>query len=140
MFDFAADARNQGGEPGMNHKGLMTFDRKTKKDSFFLYKAYWSQEPFVHICSKRFTDRTEKEITVKVYANQNEVTLFLNGEKKETKYGNKVFTFTVPLSDKAHIRVTSGACADEAAFRHVDTPNPAYTLKDSGDKGANWTK
>ena len=45
--DFAADARNQGGEPGMNHKGLVTFDRKTKKDSFFLYKAYWSDEPFV---------------------------------------------------------------------------------------------
>ena len=54
MFDFAADARNQGGEPGMNHKGLITFDRKTKKDSFYLYKAYWSSEPFIHICSKRF--------------------------------------------------------------------------------------
>ena len=94
----------------------------------------------MHICSKRFTDRTEKEITVKVYSNQNEVTLFLNGEKKETKSGNKVFTFSVPLSDKAHIRVASGNCSDEAAFRHVDQPNPAYTLKDSGDKGANWTK
>ena len=70
MFDFAADARDQGGEPGMNHKGLVTFDRKTKKDSFYLYKSYWSDEPFVHICSKRFTDRTEDEITVKIYSNQ----------------------------------------------------------------------
>ena len=140
MFDFAADARNQGGEPGMNHKGLITFDRKTKKDSFYLYKAYWSKEPFVHICSKGFRDRTEKEITVKVYSNQNEVTLFLNGEKRETKYGEKVFTFRVPLESKADIRVTSAECSDTASFKHVETPNPAYTLKDTGDKGANWTK
>ncbi len=140
MFDFAADARNQGGEPGMNHKGLMTFDRKTKKDSFYLYKAYWSQEPFVHICSKRYADRTEKEITVKVYSNQNEVTLFVNGQQKETKYGSKVFTFIVPLNDVTKVRVASGECGDEASFRHVNTPNPAYSLKDSGDKGANWTK
>ena len=47
MFDFAADARDQGGEPGMNHKGIVTFDRKTKKDSFYIYKAWWSDEPFV---------------------------------------------------------------------------------------------
>jgi hypothetical protein len=140
MFDFAADARNQGGEPGMNHKGLMTFDRKTKKDSFFLYKAYWSQEPFVHICSKRFTDRTEKEITVKVYSNQNEVTLFVNGQQKETKYGSRVFTFTVPMGDVTKVRVASGECGDEAVFKHVNQPNPAYSLKDTGDKGANWTK
>ena len=140
MFDFAADARNQGGEPGMNHKGLITFDRKTKKDSFYLYKAYWSSKPFIHICSKRFADRTEKMIDVKVYSNQNEVTLFLNGKKLETKYGEKVFTFRVPLEGKANIRVTSGEYSDEAQFRHVNTPNPAYCLKDSGDKGANWTK
>ena len=140
MFDFAADARNQGGEPGMNHKGLITFDRKTKKDSFYLYKAYWSREPFVHICSKRFADRTQKEIIVKVYSNQNEVTLFLNGKKLETAYGDKVFTFKVPLEGKADIRVTSGECGDEAHFRHADAPNPSYSLKESGDKGANWTK
>ena len=81
MFDFAADARNQGGEPGMNHKGLVTFDRKTKKDSFYLYKAWWSEEAFVHICSKRFTDRTASEIEVKVYSNQKTVALFADGQK-----------------------------------------------------------
>ena len=140
MFDFAADARDQGGEPGMNHKGLITFDRKTKKDSFYLYKAYWRKEPFVHICSKGFRDRTEKKVAVKVYTNQNEVTLYLNGEKKETKYGKNVFTFTVPLEDKAKIRVTSGECGDYAEFWHVDKPNPAYKLREAGDKGANWTK
>ena len=56
------------------------------------------------------------------------------------KYGEKVFTFQVPLEKTADIRVTSGECGDEAQFRHADRPNPAYNLKDSGDKGANWTK
>ena len=85
MFDFAADARDQGGEPGMNHKGLVTFDRKTKKDSFYLYKAWWSEENFVHICSKRFTDRTEKEIEVKVYSNQNSVALYADGKSWQSR-------------------------------------------------------
>ncbi len=58
MFDFAADGRDEGGKHGMNHKGLVTFDRKIKKDSFYLYKAWWSDEAFVHICSKRFVERT----------------------------------------------------------------------------------
>ena len=81
MFDFAADARDQGGEPGMNHKGLVTFDRKTKKDSFYLYKAWWSDEAFVHICSKRFVERTGSTATVKVYSNQSTVALYVNGNK-----------------------------------------------------------
>ena len=139
MFDFAADARDQGGEPGMNHKGLVTFDRKTRKDSFYLYKAWWSNEPFVHICSKRFVDRTEEKIEVKVYSNQNEVTLFVNGDKLETKHGEHIFTFTVPMSAETKVRAAAGECADEAVFRKVSKPNPAYVLKDAGDKGANWT-
>ena len=139
MFDFAADARDQGGEPGMNHKGLVTFDRKTRKDSFYLYKAWWSDEPFVHICSKRFVDRTEEKIEVKVYSNLNAVTLFVNGDKLETKHGEHVFTFTVPMSSETKIRAVSGECADEAVFRRVSKPNPAYVLKEAGDKGANWT-
>ena len=119
----------------------MTFDRKTKKDSFYLYKAWWGQEPFVHICGKRFQDRTESTIPVKVYSNQGEVTLFVNGKKQETKSGRHVFTFTVPLGDETtHVRVTSGEWSDEANFRKVARPNPAYSLKDTGDKGANWTK
>ena len=139
MFDFAADARNQGGEPGMNHKGLITFDRKTKKDSFYLYKAYWSKDPFVHICSKRYEDRTEDSITVKVYSNQNEVSLFVNGDKIETKHGEHIFVFTVPMRAEVQVKATAGETSDDAVFHKVSKPNPAYVLKDSGDKGANWT-
>ena len=124
----------------MNHKGLVTFDRKTRKDSFYLYKAYWSKDPFVHICSKRFRDRTEKEIALKVYTNRDEVTLYLNGKKLETKKGSRVFTFTVPLESVTKVKVISGGCGDEAEFRLVEAPNPAYSLKETGDKGANWTK
>jgi hypothetical protein len=139
MFDFAADARNQGGEPGMNHKGLITFDRKTKKDSFYLYKAYWSKDPFVHICSKRYEDRTEDSITVKVYSNRNEVSLFVNGNKLETKHGEHIFEFSVPMGAEVQVKATAGETSDEAVFRKVSKPNPKYVLKDSGDKGANWT-
>ncbi len=139
MFDFASAMRDQGGEPGMNHKGLVTFDRKTYKDSFYLYKAWWSDDPFVHICSKRFTDRTEDKIAVKVYSNQNEVTLYVNGDKLDTQYGSHIFTFTVPMSANVTVKAASGECSDEATFRKVSIPNPDYVLKDTGDKGANWT-
>ena len=59
MFDFGADARNEGGENGQNHKGLVTFDRKYKKDAFYAYKAWLSEKPFVHICGKRYVNRME---------------------------------------------------------------------------------
>ena len=140
MFDFAADARNQGGEPGMNHKGLVTFDRKVKKDSFYLYKAWWSNDPFVHITSKRFKDRTSGKIKIKVYSNQNEVTLFKNGNKIATKHGQHVFEFTTTLENECTFKAVSGSFSDEAVFRKVSRPNPDYKLKDSGDNGANWTK
>ena len=138
MFDFAADARDQGGEPGMNHKGLVTFDRKTRKDSFYLYKAWWSDENFVHICSKRFTDRTESEMEVKVYSNQESVALYVNGEKVGEQTGEHVFRFRVPLTGEIEVRAVAGDCTDTASFRHVDTPNPSYKLVKTKSKSANW--
>ena len=138
MFDFAADARDQGGEPGMNHKGLVTFDRKTKKDSFYLYKAWWSDEAFVHICSKRFTDRTASEIEVKVYSNQKTVALFADGQKIAEQTGEHVFTFKVPLNGEVKLQAVAGECIDTASFRKVDTPNPGYKLVKTKSKSANW--
>ena len=138
MFDFAADARNQGGEPGMNHKGLVTFDRKTKKDSFYLYKAYWTDTPFVHICSKRYVNRTEKEITVKVYSNCQTVTLAADG-KTYTQTGDKVFAFRIPLQETTHVKVTAAGCSDEAIFHRVEKPDPSYKLNKKTAGGGNWT-
>ena len=138
MFDFAADARDQGGEPGMNHKGLVTFDRKTKKDSFYLYKAWWSDEAFVHICSKRFVERTGSTATVKVYSNQSTVALYVNGNKVGEQTGEHVFTFKVPLNGELHIQAVAGDRTDESVICHVDTPNPEYKLLKTKSKSANW--
>lgn len=138
MFDFAADARDQGGEPGMNHKGLVTFDRKTKKDSFYLYKAYWSEEPFVHLCGSRYTDRTEQTTTVKVYSNQSEVSLYANGKLVEKKTGDKVFTFKVPISGQVKLEARAGKCRDTILIRRVEKPNDAYRLKKGKSSSANW--
>ena len=139
MFDFAADARDQGGEPGMNHKGLVTFDRKTKKDSFYLYKAWWNEkDPFVHICSKRFADRAEAKTEIKVYSNQKSVTLYCDGQEIGTKTGSHVFTFSAPISGKHEFRAVSGECEDTAVFCKVDKPNPDYKLKGKSSNSANW--
>ena len=139
MFDFAADARNQGGEPGMNHKGLVTFDRKTKKDSFYVYKAWWSKEPFVYITGRRYVDRAEKKTTVKVYSNCSEVTLYLNGEKFATQKGNKVFRFRIPLKGEVQIKAVSGEHSDEITIRHAKNSNPLYKLGKKIAGGGNWT-
>ena len=138
MFDFAADARDQGGEPGMNHKGIVTFDRKTKKDSFYLYKAWWSGEPFVHICGRRYVDRPETVTTVKVYSNQSKVALYANGKLIEEKSGGKVFTFQVPLEGTVELKAVSGTLTDQCAIRRVEQPNPAYKLQGKSSNSANW--
>jgi beta-galactosidase/beta-glucuronidase len=129
MFDFAADARNQGGEPGMNHKGLVTFDRQTKKDSFYAYKAYWSSEPFVHIVGKRYANRTEKTTVVKVYTNTNGVKLYNNGVEIAGKTKDKkVFEFKVKLEKENKIKAVSGELTDECVLHKVEKPDPDYVL------------
>ena len=139
MFDFAADARNQGGEPGMNHKGLVTFDRKVRKDSFYIYKAWWSKEPFVHICGKRFVDRVETVNEIKVYSNQDTVTLYANGKEVATKTGSRVFTFKVHNTGEMKLEAVSGNLRDTAVIRHVTKPNMSYKLRKDGGNGGNWT-
>ena len=99
LFDFAADGRDEGGKNGENQKGLVTFDRKLRKDAFYLYKAHWSSEPFVHLCGSRYVDRAEEKTEIKVYSNQSEVTLLVDGEEVATKMGGKVYTFQVPFPE-----------------------------------------
>lgn len=139
MFDFAADARNQGGEPGMNHKGLVTFDRKTRKDSFYLYKAYWSEEPFVHLCGRRFVNRTGKKIKIKVYSNLPEIALYNNGVLMEKKKGNKVFEFTIPMCERNEITAKCGELSDAITVCRVKKKDPAYIERNLGSS-ASWEK
>ena len=79
MFDFAVSTRHEGGVPGRNDKGLVTYDRKIKKDAFYFYKANWSDEPTLYITDRRFTERTNAVTDVKIYSNANEVEMLLNG-------------------------------------------------------------
>lgn len=133
MFDFAADARNEGGENGMNHKGLVTFDRKYKKDSFYAYKAWLSEDPFVHICGKRYVDRVEDVTKVTVYSNLPEVELFVNGKslgKQESK--EHFFYFQVPNEGASTLVAVAGDCKDESHICKVDTFNEAYRLREKG--------
>ncbi len=139
MFDFGSDGRNQGGEKGINHKGLVTFDRKTKKDAYFIYKAYWSKDPFVHICSKRYVNRTDKKATIKVYSNQKEVTLYVNGKKISSLQGDKIFKFRINLEKENDIKVVSGSLEDTAKIIKVDTPDKSYILPKGGNN-MSWQK
>lgn len=134
MFDFAADARSEGGENGMNHKGLITFDRKYKKDSFYAYKAWLSDEPFVHICSKRYIDRVEPLTKVTVYTNQNEVELFANGESvgRQTKGKYPFFYFEVKNEGETQLTAKAGGCEDNATIKKVDTFNEEYRMAEEG--------
>lgn len=133
MFDFGADARNEGGENGQNHKGLVTFDRKYKKDAFYAYKAWLSDDPFVHICGKRYVDRVEDVTKVTVYSNLEEVELFVNGSSIGKKCAeDHFFHFDVPNVGESILEARAGKYQDHSFIRKVDTFNEAYRLKEKG--------
>lgn len=148
MFDFGANIRDEGGVKGRNNKGLVTYDRKIKKDAFYLYKANWSDEKFVHITGKRFIDRTDEEITVKVYSNCDEVILHVNGKEVAAKSGDHhIFLFeNVPLQDGMNeIRAVSVKDSvilqDMARFNKTAEPNPSYEAPENkGGVVSNWFK
>ena len=138
MFDFGADARSEGGEMGQNHKGLVTIDRKYKKDGFYAYKAWLSDEPFVHITSKRYIDRVEDVTKVTVYSNQPTVELFANGESLGVKEAeDHFFRFEVPNVGETTLKAVAGDCTDESVIRKVDTFNEAYRLQEQSSV-INW--
>ncbi len=133
MFDFGADARAEGGENGQNHKGLITMDRKYKKDAFYAYKAWLSDDPFVHLCGKRYIDRVEDVTKVTVYSNQPEVELFVNGESIGKKTApDHFFYFDVKNEGETTIVAKAGDLSDEGKIRKVDEMNMDYVLKEVG--------
>lgn len=137
MFDFAADGRNEGGTAGVNQKGLVTFDRKLKKDAFYLYKAYWSQEPFVHLCGRRYVERTEEVTEIKIYTNQPAVSLYVDGVLFAAEKADRIVCFSVPITGKHTVEARSGELSDSMTIRRVDTPNPDYRLT-GAEPVTNW--
>ena len=143
MFDFGCAARNEGGVAGRNNKGLMTMDRKTKKDSYYIYKAYWNPEPMVHLCGKRYAQRAGEEREIKVYTNQDSVVLYLNGEKvAEGAPVDHICRFNVALKDGLNIFLAvAGDVKDTMTIEKVDVEPEIYTLPgvEEGEGGAaNW--
>ena len=139
MYDFAADARAEGGENGMNHKGLVTFDRKYKKDSFYAYQAWLSEKPMVHLCGKRYIDRVEDVTKVTVYSNCDEVELFANGVSvgKQAKGKYPFFYFEVKNEGTTELKAVAGELEDCGTINKVDTPNENYIMKEEGQV-INW--
>ena len=134
MFDFGADARSEGGENGQNHKGLVTFDRQYKKDSFYAYKAWLrspEDAPFVHLCGKRYIDRVEDVTKVTVYSNLPEVELFANGKSLGKKTApDHFFYFDVPNKGTTELKAVAGEYTDTSVINKVEVFNVAYRLRE----------
>ena len=144
MFDFAADARNEGGIQGRNDKGLVTYGRDLKKDAFYIYKAYWTSEPMVYVAGRRWVDRAPEERNITVYTNCEKVTLVVNGAEVETKAAQDhcVVFENVALNDGENTITAKGCCGceDTITLNGVAEHNSEYTLPDIAEAMAvgNW--
>jgi beta-galactosidase len=148
MFDFGSDSRDEGGERGKNLKGLVTIDRKIKKDAFYLYKANWSKEPFIHLSGRRFVNRHEELNDIVVLSNLEHIKLF-NGEELIGEVNNteamKIFKQVKLSSGENLIRVegcdiSGNVYWDEMILNRVSEADKSYTLVKAEEKGhvVNW--
>ena len=144
MFDFGCAARQEGGVGGRNNKGLVTMDRKTRKDSFYVYQAYWAKKPMIHIAGRRYAQRAGETTTVKVYSNQDTVTLYLNGKIAGVQTAHRVFKFDVALAEGQNILVAkAGDVVDSITLEKVEKEPSVYVLPEFNERQegvANWFK
>lgn len=144
MFDFGCAARDEGGVAGRNNKGLMTMDRKTKKDSYYIYQAYWSKEPVLHLCGRRYAQRAGDSTEIRVYSNQSSVALYLNGKLLEEKSADKVFVFRAALEERQNfVTAVSGDLKDSMTLEKVEKEPAIYVLPEVNERAegvANWFK
>ncbi len=145
MFDFGAANRNEGGVAGRNNKGLVTIDRKTKKDAYYIYKAHWSPEPMVHICGKRYAQRAGETTVIKFYTNEPEARLYINNDlvwQTKAAEGQRVFEHTVKLcpgQNRVHVRTPHAS--DSTTIERVETEPGIYSLPDAKERAkftGNW--
>lgn len=124
-FDFASDRRNEGCQPGINDKGLITHDRQIKKDAYYFYKANWNKAPMVYLCARRLLKRNASPTVVKIYSNCDEISLLVNGRKVPVQRGENCIHLSEPIAlDIGENRVT--ATAVEAGIEYTDCVNWQY--------------
>ena len=144
MFDFGCAARNEGGVSGRNNKGLITMDRKTKKDSYFVYQAYWTQTPMIHIAGRRHAQRAGETTEIKVYSNQDTVVLYVNGKEVGQQTAHRVFKFNAALNEGFNtIVAVAGDVKDSITLEKVAEEPGYYTLPEFNERQegvANWFK
>lgn len=143
MFDFGSNDRDEGGVKGQNQKGLVTFDRKQKKDAYYLYKAYWSEESFVHIAGRRFVNRHEEANDICILTNESIFDVYHNGDflaRVENTKPLNVIPGVKLKSGHNDIRVVTGGCEDSITLNRVDQPDPSYIYKKDTEssKAVNW--
>ena len=127
MFDFASDGRNEGDTPGRNDKGLVTYDRATRKDAFYWYKANWSSQPTVYITERRYNSRPGGNITVRVYSSLAQIELKVNGASQGVQTSaDHFFSFNITLPPgtttfvEACGNAPSGSVCDSVSWTTTD--------------------
>lgn len=146
LFDFGSAGRDEGGTKGKNQKGLVTIDRKTKKDAFYLYKAHWSKQPFVYVAGRRFVNRPQTETTVTVLSNMQQLTLTVNGAFVAAKAseGDMTLFENVALRPGENTVVVEGRNADgvysidRVTLCSVAQPDESYVLKAKEKVVVDW--
>lgn len=117
-------------------------DRRTKKDSYYIYKAYWNREPMLHLCGRRYAQRAGETTEIRVYSNQPEVSLFLNGELAGVQSADKVFVFRATLKKGFNtILAVAGDCRDSMTIERVEKEPEIYVLPEVNERAegvANW--
>ena len=141
MFDFSSARRDEGGQRFLNAKGLVTHDRRTRKDAFYYYKARWSDEPFVHLCGRRYEQRAQERVDVRVYTNQEHVSLTVNGEtvSAAVRNGTALFEQIPLLPGENRLTAAAGALEDSMVLTRVSSEPESYRLPDAGGGAVrNW--
>ncbi|MCS0633211.1 glycoside hydrolase family 2 protein [Telluria mixta] len=117
-FDFASAGRNEGDARGVNDKGLVSMDRKVRKDAYYWYQANWSKQPMVYITSRRAVKRTAAQVEVKVYSNQPAAWLRVNGtDQGERAVEGHIARWPVRLAPGTNrIEVQAGAVQDSVEW------------------------
>lgn len=142
LYDFSSAIRDEGGVKYKNCKGLITYDRKTKKDSFYYYKSQWSNQPFVKIAESRFVNRLVGTMCIKVYSNQKNVTLATSEVEQTIQSDTNVFLFeNIKIRHgNNRIVVRSGQYTDQVCFVGVDKADESYVYVDEnpGLNVKNW--